>query len=179
MSRIAGRVPAGVAAGSGVDQAVVDRASHGHRRHAGQSRVEDVVGGSVVVPTGRAPHRRVRKLMLPRMRGEALTQWKPPWHDLLKAAASDEAVIRFTLRSVGAMRLWPRFQRALHMCNCLVFDEIARVEGISVFTRRSNHRAVHGFGLSRHVAVRRLPRVPAFRTAVPPNREWLSSCRWN
>ena len=33
--------------------------------------------------------------------------------------------------------------------------------------------------LSRHVAVRRLPRVPAFRTAVPPNREWLSSCRWD
>jgi hypothetical protein len=35
-------------------------------------------------------------------------------------------VIRFTLRSVGAMRWWPRFQRALHMCNCLVFDVIGR-----------------------------------------------------
>jgi len=35
------------------------------------------------------------------------------------------AMIRFALRSVGAMRLWPRFQCALHMCKCLVFDEIA------------------------------------------------------
>ena len=33
---------------------------------------------------------------------------------------SDQAVIRFALRSVGAMRLWPRFQRALHICNCIV-----------------------------------------------------------
>lgn len=55
-----------------------------------------------------------------------MPQWKPPWHDLLKAAASDQAVIGFALRSVGAVRLWPRFQPALHMCNCLVFDEIAR-----------------------------------------------------
>jgi hypothetical protein len=51
---------------------------------------------------------------------------EPPWHDLLKAVASDQAVIRFALGSVGAMRLWPRFKRALHMCDGLVFDEIAR-----------------------------------------------------
>jgi cytochrome P450 family 135 len=56
----------------------------------------------------------------------AMPQWKPPCHDLLKAAASDQAVIGFKLRSVGAVRLWPRFQPALHMCNCFVFDEIAR-----------------------------------------------------
>ncbi len=36
-------------------------------------------------------------------------------------------------------------------------------------------RPIHGFGLSRHVAVRRLPRASAFRTAVAPNRE---CCQW-
>jgi cytochrome P450 family 135 len=122
------------------------------------------------------PHSRLRKLMLPRLRGEALTQWrefivasterevhgwvdeptvavlprmldlslelilkvalsvpdsamprwKPPWRDLLKIAPSAQMQIRVALRSVGAMRLWPRFQRDLHMCNQLVFDEIAR-----------------------------------------------------
>ena len=56
----------------------------------------------------------------------AMPQWKPARHDLLKAAASDQAMIRFALRSVGAMRLWPQFQRALPMCNCLAFDEIVR-----------------------------------------------------
>jgi cytochrome P450 len=122
------------------------------------------------------PHSQLRKLMLPRLRGEALTQWrqlivatverevrgwvdeptvavhprmldlslelilkvvlsvpdsampewKLAWEDLLKTAKSGQIAIRAALRPVGAMRLWPRFQRELHRCNRLVFDEIAR-----------------------------------------------------
>jgi cytochrome P450 family 135 len=122
------------------------------------------------------PHRRMRKLMLPRLRGEALPQWrefiatkverevhgwvnepavavhprmqdlslelilkilvsvpdsemphwKSAWRDLLKTATSGQIAIRFALRSVGAMRLWPRYQRELQTCERLIFDEIAR-----------------------------------------------------
>lgn len=122
------------------------------------------------------PHRRMRKLMLPRLRGQALAQWreliltrverevhgwveepavavhprmldlslelilkvvlsvpdsampqwKSAWQDLLKTTASGQIAIRAALRSFGAIRLWPRFQRELDRCNHLVFDEIAR-----------------------------------------------------
>jgi cytochrome P450 len=121
-------------------------------------------------------HRRLRKLMLPRLRGDALPQWrelivartdqevrgwadqptvavlprmlelsleltlkvvmsvpdsampqwKSAWQDLLTTAASGQIALRAALRSFGALRLWPRFQRELHRCNELVFDEIAR-----------------------------------------------------
>jgi cytochrome P450 family 135 len=122
------------------------------------------------------PHRRMRKLMLPRLRGQALEQWrelivsrverevegwvdepavavhprmlnlslelilkvvisvpdsampewKEAWHDLLRTTASGQIAIRALLRSFGAIRWWPRFQRELNRCNQLVFDEIAR-----------------------------------------------------
>jgi cytochrome P450 family 135 len=122
------------------------------------------------------PHRRMRKLMLPRLRGQALAEWrelieskverevdgwfdqptvavhprmlglslelilkvalsipdsvmpewKSAWQDLLKTTASGQIAIRTALRSVGAIRLWPRYQRQLHRCNQLVFDEISR-----------------------------------------------------
>jgi cytochrome P450 len=55
----------------------------------------------------------------------AMPEWKLAWEDLLKTAKSGQIAIRAALRSVGAMRLWPRFQRELHRCNRLVFDEIA------------------------------------------------------
>lgn len=121
-------------------------------------------------------HRRLRKLMVPRLRGDALTrwrefivtrteqevcgwadeptvavyprmlelsleailkvvlsvpdsampQWKSAWQALLGTAASGQVAIRSTLRSVGGLRLWPRFQRELRRCNELVYDEIAR-----------------------------------------------------
>ncbi len=121
-------------------------------------------------------HRRMRKLMLPRLRGQALTQWrelvvsrvarevdgwvtepavavhprmldlslelilkvvisvpdsampewKSAWQDLLKTTASGQIAVRAVLRSFGAIRFWPRFQRELDRCNRLVFDEIAR-----------------------------------------------------
>jgi cytochrome P450 len=121
------------------------------------------------------PHRRMRKLLLPRLRGEALAQWreliattverevqgwvneqavavhprmqdlslelilkillsvpdsemplwKSAWRDLLKTATSGQIAIRAVLRSAGAMRSWPRYQRELQRCERLVFDEIA------------------------------------------------------
>ncbi|OBB91725.1 cytochrome P450 [Mycobacterium sp. 852002-40037_SCH5390672] len=121
-------------------------------------------------------HRRLRKLMVPRLRGDALTrwresivtrteqevrgwadqptvevyprmlelslelilkvvmsvpdstmpQWKSAWQALLSTAASGQVAVRSTLRSVGGLRLWPRFQRELHRCDELVYDEIAR-----------------------------------------------------
>ncbi|OBF59975.1 hypothetical protein A5756_04010 [Mycobacterium sp. 852002-53434_SCH5985345] len=121
-------------------------------------------------------HLRLRKLMLPRLRGDALTQWrefivarteqevrgwadqqtvavrprllevsmelilkvaasvpdsemqrwKSAWQDLLTTAASGQSAVRSALRSIGALRLWPRYQRELNRCNELVYDEIAR-----------------------------------------------------
>lgn len=121
-------------------------------------------------------HRRLRKLMLPRLRGDALArwqafivartqqevrawadqptvavhprmldlsldlilkvvlsvpdpampQWKSAWQDLLSTVASGQVAVRATLRSVGGLRLWPRFQRELRRCDELVYDEIAR-----------------------------------------------------
>ena len=140
-------------------------------------RVKDPFSGdrSVFLLDG-PDHRRLRKAMLPRLRGNALTQWrefivarteqevrgwadqptvavyprmlelclevilkvgmsvpdsampqwKSAWQDLLTTAASGQAARRSALRSFGALRLWPRFQRELHRCNELVFDEIAR-----------------------------------------------------
>lgn len=122
------------------------------------------------------PHTALRKIMMPRLRGEALTQWrelivatverevqgwvdeptvtvhprmldlslelilkvvlsvpdsampewKLAWQDLLATAKSAQIAIRAALSSVGAMRLWPRFQRELRRCDQLMFDEIAR-----------------------------------------------------
>ncbi|OBJ57416.1 hypothetical protein A9W95_00880 [Mycobacterium sp. 1423905.2] len=121
-------------------------------------------------------HHRMRKLMLPRLRGEALAQWreiiatrvqgavrewlnepavavhpfmqdlslelilkillsvpdselpqwKSAWRDLLKTVTSGQLAFRSALRSVGAMKLWPRYQRELQTCERLVFQEIAR-----------------------------------------------------
>lgn len=56
----------------------------------------------------------------------AMAQWKSAWEDLLRTAASGQIAIRVTLRSLGALRLWPRFQRELHKCDQLIVDEIAR-----------------------------------------------------
>ncbi|WP_082945426.1 cytochrome P450 [Mycobacterium sp. E2733] len=121
-------------------------------------------------------HRRLRKLMLPRLRGDALTQWrefivarteqevrgwtdqqsvavhprlldvslelilkvvasvpdsalprwKSAWRDLLTTVASGQSAMRSALRSFGALRWWPRYQRELNRCDELVYDEIGR-----------------------------------------------------
>lgn len=153
-----------------VPSETVDRAERGH---------EMVFGDRSLLCLDGAEHLRLRKLMLPRLRGGALTQWRefivaraeqevhgwadestidvsPRMHDLslelilkivlsvsdsamsqwtaaidelVKTATSDQAVMRYALRRVGAVRLWRRFQRASRRCNQLVFDEIARRRG--------------------------------------------------
>jgi cytochrome P450 len=122
------------------------------------------------------PHRRLRKLMLPRLRGDALEHWrefiatkvegeahawvnepvvtvlprmqdvslelilkilasvpdsempvwKSAWRDLLKTGTSGQIAMRSALRSLGAMRLWPRYHRELQRCERLIFDEVVR-----------------------------------------------------
>ncbi|OBG29376.1 hypothetical protein A5764_22780 [Mycobacterium sp. 852002-51057_SCH5723018] len=121
-------------------------------------------------------HHRMRKVMLPRLRGDALAQWrefiatkverevegwfdqptvtmyawlqdlslelilkimlsvpddempqwKSAWRDLLRTVTSGQIAVRAALRSVGAMRLWPRYRRELRRCERLVYDEVAR-----------------------------------------------------
>jgi cytochrome P450 family 135 len=96
------------------------------------ARTEQEVRGWADQPTV-AVHPRILELSLElilkvgmSVPDSAMPQWKSAWQDLLTTAASGQAAVRASLRSFGTLRLWPRFQRELHRCNELVFDEITR-----------------------------------------------------
>ncbi len=57
---------------------------------------------------------------------EAMPLWKPPFSKLLELAVSEEMAVRYGMRRLGGLKRWGKFQRVLHECNTLVFDEITK-----------------------------------------------------
>lgn len=57
---------------------------------------------------------------------DRLREWMPPMSALLAQAVSEEYSYRYLLRFTGAIKYWPRWQRAMTECNRLVYGEIAR-----------------------------------------------------
>jgi cytochrome P450 len=57
---------------------------------------------------------------------DELPQWKAAWRDLLKTVTSGQIAVRSALRSMGALRFWPRYRRELLRCERLLYDEITR-----------------------------------------------------
>ncbi|MGR6921018.1 cytochrome P450 [[Actinomadura] parvosata] len=52
--------------------------------------------------------------------------WEGPLRELFRRAASYEISVRYLLRQVGGLALWPSFHRSRNACDRLIHDEIAR-----------------------------------------------------